>query len=211
MSGTEKLSEQNPDTPDSGVTSSSEGLIISVRSQVENLQKDVAEVRADILGTILQRLKKPAHFKRPNVNIDEVHDVLLANQAVLDLLYCMDLTGGHPDIVSLANHSFLFADCSSESPAKRRGLDLCGVTDAVEKSGVQLLSKEIYTKMQKMGVFDEETSSILDTPDEMIRSGLMLVGFRGNKGASFMNPGIENKRDDRGWRGMVSVSRKKNK
>ena len=205
----EKLPDQIVDVPDGSEGSTSENLIDSTRLQVADLQKNAAEVQERFLVIIQQRLRRPTHFQRPAVDPAEVRHFLETQPKLLHSLSCMEDSGGQPDIISLAKHCFVFADCSPESPNKRRGLDFLEIVQKAEIYGIKLLTQNIYKRMQTMGKFDENSSSVLETSDELIKQGLALIGFRGNKGASFINIDQSKKSDARGWRGMISVSRVK--
>ena len=97
----------------------------------------------------------------------------------------MEQTGGEPDLIQFEQNSdeYYFVDCAEESPIGRRSL--CYDAEALaarrqnppqdsalrlaEVKGTKLLTEQQYYELQKLGNFDQKTSSWVSTP-EAIRS-----------------------------------------
>src|SRR5689334_12326962 len=100
---------------------------------------------------------------------------LQGNAAALESLRQMETTGGEPDVIAEDKKSgrFIFCDCSPESPAGRRSTCYDAEALAARKEnkpensavamaaemGIELLTEEQYRDLQKLGEFDEKTSS----------------------------------------------------
>jgi hypothetical protein len=207
MSDTEKSPDQPPDVSNSGESSTSENLIVSTRSNVADVQMVATELQQRILGIIYQRLRSPTHFQRPVFDPAEVKRSLQVQPNIAHSLSCMEDSKGQPDIIQVYKDYFLFADCSPESPEGRRGLDYLEIVQLFEIYGIGFIPQTIYKRMQKMGTFDVNSSSVVETPNELIQQGLVLVGFRGNKDATFIKIDLSKKSKDRGCRGMVKLPR----
>lgn len=111
-------------------------------------------------------------------------------------LHEMESTGGEPDVVSLdeATGEYIFLDCVAESPIGRRNTcyDAKGqqernkkgifpdgnAVDMAAAMGIELLSEEQYTELQKLGNFDTKTSSWLKTPADIRKLGGAIFADR---------------------------------
>jgi hypothetical protein len=136
-------------------------------------------------------------------------------------LYEMERTGGEPDMVGFDNTSgeYIFYDCSTESPKGRRSL--CYDREALEsrkankpensamelanEMGIEILTEEEYRYLQKLGNFDQKTSSWLKTPMDIRTHGGAIFGdFRFNHVFIYHN-GAESYYAARGFRGSLRV------
>lgn len=136
-------------------------------------------------------------------------------------LYEMERTGGEPDVVAQDKKTgeIIFVDCSTESPKGRRSI--CydrealdsrkefkpenNVIDMALSMGIELLSEEEYKNLQKLGKFDQKTSSWLLTPTPIRNLGGALFGdFRYNTVFIYHN-GASSYYAARGFRGSVRV------
>lgn len=99
----------------------------------------------------------------------------------------MERTGGEPDVVGYdkKTSTFIFYDCSAESPAGRRSV--CYDPEALEARkenkpknsalgmaadmGIDILTEEQYRYLQTLGKFDTKTSSWIKTPIEIRKLG----------------------------------------
>ncbi len=137
-----------------------------------------------------QNMKRHQALKWPNVEIR-----LRANQHKLWSLNEMEETGGEPDVVSFNKETgeYQFIDCSAESPKGRRSLcydrealdarkdnkPINCVIDLAAEIGIELLTEEQYRDLQKLGKFDEKTSSWIKTPDNIrALGGALFADFR---------------------------------
>ena len=104
----------------------------------------------------------------------------------------MERTGGEPDVIGYdaATGEYIFYDCAIESPKGRRSLcyDREGLEsrkehkpensaiDMADEIGIELLTEEQYRELQKLGKFDEKTSSWLKTPSDIRKQGGAIFG-----------------------------------
>lgn len=148
----------------------------------------------DLLETLKERFDK--NLKRhKNIEWSAVQKKLEANTEKCWSLNQMETTGGEPDVVGQdpKTKEFIFMDCSAESPAGRRSL--CydeaalqarkenkpngSAISMAEEMGISVLTEEEYRFLQKLGNFDNKTSSWLHTPAEIRKlGGAIFADFR---------------------------------
>ncbi|HRH03706.1 MAG TPA: DUF4256 domain-containing protein [Bacteroidia bacterium] len=126
-----------------------------------------------------------------------VESKLKSNPDKLWSLGELERTGGEPDVVGYdkKTDSYLFYDCSPESPAGRRSLcyDREGwesrkehrpagtAQDLANEMGSTLLNEVEYRMLQSLGKFDSKTSSWIQTPDAIRKlGGALFADFRFN-------------------------------
>jgi hypothetical protein len=133
----------------------------------------------------------------------------------------MERTGGEPDVVGhdIKTGTFVFYDCSPESPKGRRSLcyDREGlesrkenkpdnnVVDMAADMGIELLTEEEYRDLQKLGNFDLKTSSWVKTPAEIRTLGGALFCDRRYDHVFVYHNGAESYYGARGFRGSLTV------
>ena len=133
----------------------------------------------------------------------------------------MERTGGEPDVVAHDNktNEYILYDCSAESPKGRRGL--CYDREALEARkenrpkgnaldmataiGIELLSEQQYRDLQKIGTFDEKTSSWVKTPSQIRQLGGALFRDRRFNTVFVYHNGAESYYAARGFRGSRNV------
>jgi len=133
----------------------------------------------------------------------------------------MERTGGEPDVVGHDKKTgeYIFYDCSEESPKGRRSL--CYDREALESRkenkpkgsaldlaaamGVEILSEEQYRELQKLGHFDEKTSSWVNTPPNIRKLGGALFCDRRFDTVFVYHNGAESYYAARGFRGLLRV------
>ena len=125
----------------------------------------------------------------------KVQAKLEANTEKLWSLHEMERTGGEPDVIGhdKMTGEYIFADCSAESPKDRRSVcyDREGqesrkeykpennAVDMAAAMGIELLSEEQYRELQKLGHFDEKTSSWVKTPPDIRKlGGALFADYR---------------------------------
>lgn len=136
-------------------------------------------------------------------------------------LHEMERTGGEPDVVAIDSRTgeYIFYDCSPESPAGRRSL--CYDREALESRkenkphnsaegmaasmGCEILSEEVYRKLQALGVFDTKTSSWVKTPPEIRKLGGALFCDRRYNSVFVYHNGAESYYASRGFRTSLRV------
>ncbi len=136
-------------------------------------------------------------------------------------LHEMERTGGEPDVIGNDKKTgeYIFYDCSAESPAGRRSIcyDREGLEsrkehkpknnakDMAAAMGIELLTEEQYRALQKLGNFDTKTSSWLNTPAEIRKSGgAIFADFRFGHVFVYHN-GAQSYYGGRGFRGALKV------
>lgn len=146
---------------------------------------------------------------------------LKENPCVLQVLHNMETTGGEPGVIEhdTVTDTFLFCDCSAESPAGRRNLcydDAALRARKVNKPagdamtmakelGITMLSEDAYRFLQSKGAFDTKTSSWIKTPDDIRRLGGALFCDRRYNHVFTYHNGAESYYSSRGFRGSIRV------
>jgi len=167
-----------------------------------------------ILAVLEKRLEQvPEHFRRPEEGIDfaEVKSALDANPALKASLLKMEETGGAPDIIAVEGDTFIFADCSEESPGGRRNLNYDQAVSQALEFGAELMDEATYRKIQKIGKFDYNNSySWLKTPADIRKTGHALVGDHFDHEVSVRQHDALEQEATCGWRGVLRVPKVKN-
>lgn len=176
--------------------------------------------REELIGTLQARFAR--NMKR-HAGLDwaRVEARLKANPAKLWSLHEMERTGGEPDVTGWdqATGTFVFTDCSAQSPAGRQSLcyDRAAldarkkfppkgcVTELASAMGVELLSEEQYFSLQRLGEFNTKTSSWLLTPTEIRRLGGAIHGDRRYNRVFIGHNGADSYYSGRGFRCWVGV------
>ena len=151
----------------------------------------------------------------------KVQAKLKSNTEELWSLNEMEKTGGEPDVVGHDKKTgeYIFFDCSAESPEGRRSV--CYDREALESRkvhkpannaidmaaamGIELLTKEQYRELQKLGNFDTKTSSWVKTPSDIRKlGGAIFADFRYGNVFVYHN-GAESYYGARAFRGSLRV------
>lgn len=133
----------------------------------------------------------------------------------------MEATGGEPDVVGQDNktNAFIFMDCAPESPKERRSIcyDRAAwesrkehkpkntAMDLASEIGIELLTEEEYRDLQKLGPFDQKTSSWLKTPEKIRKLGGAIFGDYRFGTVFVYHNGAESYYGARGFRGVLRV------
>jgi hypothetical protein len=173
-----------------------------------------------LLGTLKTRFEKNMH-RHAGLDWADVQARLEVQAEKLRALNEMEKTGGEPDVVGYDQKTgaFIFFDCSAESPTGRRsvcydreGLDsrkahkpANNAIDVAAAMGIELLSEEEYLDLQKLGNFDQKTSSWLKTPSEIRKLGGALFGDRRFGRVFIYHNGAQSYYAARGFRGSLRV------
>ncbi|MCB0449343.1 MAG: DUF4256 domain-containing protein [Confluentibacter sp.] len=171
----------------------------------------------DILKTRFENNKK----RHENLEWSKIQAKLESNIQKLETLHEMEITGGEPDVVAYekTTDTYIFYDCSAESPSGRRSL--CYDDEALKsrkenkpkssaeamarQMGIALLNENEYRYLQQFGNFDTKTSSWLKTPDGIRNRGGAIFGdFRYDSVFIYHN-GAESYYAARGFRGSLRV------
>jgi Protein of unknown function (DUF4256) len=151
----------------------------------------------------------------------EVQARLDANPEKLWSLHEMEGTGGEPDVIGHNKQTgeYIFYDCSAESPKGRRSV--CYDREALESRkqhkpqtsaidmaadmGIEILTEEQYRELQKLGNFDNKTSSWVKTPDNIRKLGGAIFCDRRYDTVFVYHNGADSYYAARGFRGSLSV------
>ena len=146
---------------------------------------------------------------------------LEANPENLWSLQEMERTGGEPDVVGQDKKTgeYIFVDCSAETPKDRVSVcyDRAGLEsrkehrpkttamDMAEAMGIELLTETEYFELQRLGEFDQKTSSWVKTPEEIRKPGGALYCER-RYGRIFVgHNGAQSYYNSRGFRSSLRV------
>lgn len=173
-----------------------------------------------LLKTLKSRFEK--HMKRhKGIEWNNVQKELDLHPQRLWSIAEMERTGGEPDVVVFDKHSegLAFCDCSAESPSGRRSL--CydrkalesrkehkpknSAVDLANEMGIELLTEDEYRNLQKLGNFDEKTSSWVKTPDDVRKLGGAYFCDRRYDKVFLYHNGAESYYAARGFRGMLKI------
>ncbi len=179
-----------------------------------------AKQREELLRALKVRFEH--HMNRhQELEWSKVQERLEANPEKLWSLREMEATGGEPDVVGQDKKTgeYLFFDCSAETPKgrvsvcyDREGLESrkehppkTSAMDMAAAMGVELLTEEQYSELQKLGEFDQKTSSWVKAPLEIRKLGGALYGER-RYGRIFVgHNGAQSYYAARGFRSVLRV------
>lgn len=176
--------------------------------------------RDALLKTLQTRFEKNK-ARHKGLDWSKVQARLEAKPEKLWSLSEMERTGGEPDVVGLDKKTgeVIFYDCSAESPSGRRSIcydraawkarkEAKPKTDAMSMAsemGIEMLSEAGYRELQKLGKFDEKTSSWVVTPaDIRALGGAIFCDRRYNNVFTYHN-GADSYYAARGFRGSLRV------
>jgi hypothetical protein len=179
-----------------------------------------ANEREQLLGVLKARFEKNMQ-RHAGIAWTRVQARLQDNADALKSLREMEATGGEPDVIGEDKKSgqFIFCDCSRESPAGRRSTCYDAEALAARKEnkpegsavemaagmGVELMTEEQYRELQKLGEFDEKTSSWVKTPSDVRALGGALFCDRRYGKVFVYHNGAQSYYAARGFRGLLRV------
>lgn len=174
----------------------------------------------ELLEVLRIRFLKNMHLHE-GLSWEPIEQRLLQQPQKLFSLSEMERTGGDPTVTGYDQDAdtYLFIDCSPESPIGRRSL--CYDQFALEKRknnppegsaegkaqamGIELLDEKEYHDLQKLGNFDVKTSSWLRTPQSMRSLGGALFGDCRYDRVFVYHNGADSYYASRGFRGLLRV------
>ncbi|MDF3822916.1 DUF4256 domain-containing protein [Leptospira sp. 96542] len=175
---------------------------------------------SSLLNTLKDRFEKNPN-RHKDVQWKNVEQKLKSKPNQLYSLYEMERTGGEPDVVSLGKKTgeIFFYDCSEESPKGRRSVcydkeglesrkDHQPINSAIEMAkemGIELLTEEQYRELQKLGNFDNKTSSWVLTPKNIRKLGGALFCDRRYDHVFLYHNGAQSYYGVRGFRGSLKI------
>ena len=151
----------------------------------------------------------------------DVEKRILADPKAADVLRKMEESGGEPDVIGVDDKTgrLIFCDCSRESPAGRRSL--CYDEEALKKRvknppagsalgmareiGAELMTEELYRRLQGLGEFDLKTSSWVKTPEGIREEGGALFCERRYGTVFTFHNGADSYYSVRGFRCYITV------
>ena len=176
--------------------------------------------RTELLGTLKARFEKNMN-RHKGLEWAKVGLRLDADPEKLWSLHEMERTGGEPDVTGHDKKTgeYIFTDCSAETPDGRR--NLCYDRQALDSRkeakpkgsaldmamgmGIEILTEEGYRELQKLGRFDEKTSSWLATPTAIRKLGGAIFGDRRYEHVFVYHNGADSYYAARGFRGSLRV------
>ena len=176
--------------------------------------------REEILGTLKVRFEKNKS-RHPGIEWVNVKARLEAHTEKLWSLHEMERTGGEPDVVGHDKKTgeYRICDCSAESPKGRRSV--CYDREALDSRkenkpennaldmaaamGITILTEEQYRELQKLGEFDEKTSSWVITPSAIRELGGALFCDRRYGRVFVYHNGAQSYYAARAFRGSLKV------
>ncbi|MFW0716482.1 DUF4256 domain-containing protein [Pedobacter sp. N23S346] len=186
-----------------------------------SIEKELSQERTTELITILKNRFDKNMQRHQELKWQDIETRLRLNQHKLWSLNAMEETGGEPDVIFLNKKTgeYHFIDCSAESPKGRRSL--CydraaldarkdnkpenNVIDLAAEIGIELLTEKQYRDLQKLGKFDEKTSSWITTPDNIRKlGGALFADFRYDTVFVYHN-GAQSYYAARAFRGLLCI------
>lgn len=175
--------------------------------------------RVDELFQILQTRFEKNMPRHKGTKWSDIQTRLESDPEKLWSLNEMEETGGEPDVVDIDTKSgeYIFYDCSPETPKGRRSICYDPEALAARKEhkpknsaigmaaemGIEILTEEQYRELQKLGTFDNKTSSWITTPKEIRElGGAIFADYRFGRVFVYHN-GVESYYGGRGFRGML--------
>ncbi len=157
----------------------------------KSAKKLSSEQREELLNILKTRFEKHPE-RHQGLEWSKIQEKLENNPEKLWSLHEMERTGGEPDVVAYdaSTDEYIFYDCSPETPKGRRSicydrtaLDArkkhkpeTSALDVAAEMGIQMLDEEEYRALQKLGKFDQKTSSWILTPAPIRKLGGALFG-----------------------------------
>lgn len=169
---------------------------------------------------ILQARFDKFSARHKGIQWKDVADRLSKQPAACWSLLQMERTGGEPDVIEQTKTgAFVFADCSAESPSGRRSLcydraaldsrkEFKPADAAVEMAaamGIELMDEVAYRNLQRLGKFDQKTSSWLQTPADIRKAGGSIFGDYRYGHVFVYHNGAQSYYAARGFRGLLRV------
>ena len=179
-----------------------------------------SEQHTEVVQTLKDRFEKNMN-RHERIEREQVLARLEQSPEKLWSLYQMEATEGEPDIVGLDANTgeYIFMDCSVESPKGRRSI--CYDREALEarkqnkprnsaidmatEMGIEILTEEQYRELQKLGIFDNKTSSWVKTPENIRKLGGAIFCDHRYDTVFVYHNGAESYYAARGFRGPLRV------
>lgn len=178
------------------------------------------EQQTTLLKILKARFEKNIH-RHPHLDWNKIQSKLESNPEKLSVLFRMEETEGEPDVIGYETETdtYVFCDCSAESPKGRRSLcyDRAALNsrkehkpqnnalDMANEIGIEILDETQYRALQQLGNFDTKTSSWIKTPDTIRKlGGALFCDYRYQTVFTYHN-GAESYYAARGFRGLIKI------
>ena len=185
------------------------------------MQKDLTtEQSMKLLEDLHVRFEKNRSYHQ-HLEWSKVEEKLLKYKDKLWSLREMEITGGEPDVIGYDpnNDTYMFCDCSKETPSKRRSVCYDALAqqarkehkpkdnavDMAKNMGIELLDEKQYHQLQELGDFDLNTSSWLKTPNEIRALGGAIFGDKRYNRVFIYHNGAESYYGVRSFRGWIMI------
>jgi hypothetical protein len=187
---------------------------------MKNTKKLTKDQSEELLQVLKTRFEKNTQ-RHKGITWEKVEAKLRAQPEKLWSLDEMEVSGGEPDVIAYdkKTDSYLFVDCSAETPKGRRSLcydqealnarkehkPANSAMDVAAAMGVEILSEEEYRALQKLGEFDTKTSSWIKTPADIRKLGGALFCDRRYNTVFVYHNGAESYYGARAFRASLKV------
>ncbi|MCX7985682.1 MAG: DUF4256 domain-containing protein [Bacteroidales bacterium] len=184
-------------------------------------QKILSKHQEETLLSILEKRFKTHINRHKDIRWEDVEKKLRNNPEKFWSISEMEKTGGEPDVIGYDKNSgeLIFCDCSEESPKGRRSLcydrrawesrkenkPAGNALDMAKSMGIDILTEQEYRELQKLGSFDQKTSSWIKTPDRIRELGGALFCDRRYDTVFVYHNSAESYYASRGFRGIVRI------
>ncbi len=183
-------------------------------------RKLTPEQQEETLRIVKARFEKHK-ARHPDLVWPEVEKKLKGQPGKIWSLYQMEVTGGEPDVIGYEekNGTYVFCDCSAESPKGRR--NTCydyealaarkehkpaqNAVDMAAFMGIEILTEAQYRALQELGHFDNKTSSWIRTPEDIRALDGALFCDRRYGHVFVYHNGAQSYYGVRGFRGILQV------
>lgn len=185
------------------------------------MPKKITALQQKELIAILQTRFTKHPYRHKDIDWKKVQTKLEAQPQKLWSLHAMEQTGGEPDVIAYdkKSDSYLFVDCSAESPTGRRSVcyDREGLEsrkehapknsamDMAKEMGIDLLNEEQYRLLQSLEPIDRKTSSWLLTPLAIRKEGGAIFGDHRYGQVFIYHNGAQSYYAARGFRAALKV------
>lgn len=172
--------------------------------EAEETSRLSPEQQAELFSALENRFaEEPKHYRRAKgVNFAGVKAALEENPELMNSLLKMEETGGSPDVLLDSGNSYIFVDCSAESPARRSNLTYEEALKMAEEFGIEMLNHPNYRDFMSKGTFDRDTFSLIKVA--WVERGLAVVGSD-QLGATVIVSVSDEPKPYVGWRGWLEV------
>lgn len=179
-----------------------------------------AAEREHLLATLEDRFEKNPK-RHEGIAWAKVRARLESSAGKIASLHQMEQTGGEPDVIGHDPRTgeYVFCDCSKESPSGRRSVcyDRAALENRKENKprdsamamagamGVEILDEDAYRALQRLGEFDNTTSSWIETPPAIRERGGALFCDRRYGQVFVYHNGADSYYAARGFRARLRV------